>query len=109
MNARMPRCHFIYLLRLTLLLFVRALSLLLLLMFLLSCLRLVEQVAQQMSGRAGRRGLDTQGNLLYMNLSMPEIQSLMLGEIPAIKGKDPQYPTIALHQILSGAVSLPYG
>ena len=62
----------------------------------------VEQVAQQMSGRAGRRGLDTQGNLLYMNMAWPKIQGLMLGDIPAIVGKDPQYPTIALHHALSG-------
>ncbi|CAM9938300.1 unnamed protein product [Pylaiella littoralis] len=54
-------------------------------------------VAQQMSGRAGRRGLDTQGNLLYMNMAWPKIQGLMLGDIPAIVGRDPQYPTIALH------------
>ena len=64
--------------------------------------RLFLQVAQQMSGRAGRRGLDTQGNLLYMNMSWPKIQGLMLGDIPAIVGKDPQYPTMALHRALSG-------
>ncbi|CAM9747974.1 unnamed protein product [Ascophyllum nodosum] len=58
-------------------------------------------VAQQMSGRAGRRGLDTQGNLLYMNMSWPKIQALMLGDIPAIVGRDPLYPTIALHHALS--------
>ncbi|CAN0014114.1 unnamed protein product [Ectocarpus sp. 6 AP-2014] len=58
-------------------------------------------VAQQMSGRAGRRGLDTQGNLLYMNMAWPKIQGLMLGDIPAIVGQDPQYPTIALHHALS--------
>lgn len=55
-----------------------------------------------MSGRAGRRGLDTQGNLLYMNMTWPKIQALMLGDIPAITGKDPHYPTIALHHALSG-------
>lgn len=55
-----------------------------------------------MSGRAGRRGLDTQGNLLYMNMAWPKIQGLMLGDIPAIVGQDPQYPTLALHHALSG-------
>ena len=65
------------------------------------------QVAQQMSGRAGRRGLDTQGNLLYMNMSWPKIQALMLGDIPAIVGRDPLYPTIALHHALSGACLTP--
>ncbi|CAN0242477.1 unnamed protein product [Discosporangium mesarthrocarpum] len=55
-----------------------------------------------MSGRAGRRGLDTQGNLLYMNMDWEKIQGLMLGDIPAIVGKDPLYPTIPLHATLSG-------
>ncbi|CAM9640210.1 unnamed protein product, partial [Choristocarpus tenellus] len=59
------------------------------------------QVAQQMSGRAGRRGLDTQGNLLYMNMDWQNIQGLMLGDIPAIVGKDPLYPTLPLHSALS--------
>ncbi|KAG5178944.1 P-loop containing nucleoside triphosphate hydrolase protein [Tribonema minus] len=58
-------------------------------------------LAQQMSGRAGRRGLDTQGNLLFMNMSWPRIQYLMLGTIPAIQGQDPQYPTVALQHALS--------
>ncbi len=58
-------------------------------------------LAQQMSGRAGRRGLDTQGNLLYMNMSWPRIQHLMIGSIPAIKGEDPWYPTVYLQHVLS--------
>eukprot|EP00953_Heterococcus_sp_UTEX-ZZ885_P029697 15745-Heterococcus_DN1.PRE.4 len=58
-------------------------------------------LAQQMSGRAGRRGLDTQGNLLFMNMSWPRIQYLMLGTIPAITGQDPLYPTVALQHALS--------
>lgn len=57
--------------------------------------------AQQMSGRAGRRGLDTQGNLLYMNMTWPRIQHLMLGSIPAIEGKNPLYPTVYLQHLLS--------
>ncbi len=58
-------------------------------------------LAQQMSGRAGRRGLDTQGNLLYMNMNWPRIQHLMIGSIPAIRGEDPRYPTTYLQHILS--------
>ncbi len=58
-------------------------------------------LAQQMSGRAGRRGLDTQGNLLYMNMKWPRIQHLMIGSIPAIRGDDPRYPTVYLQHILS--------
>ncbi len=58
-------------------------------------------LAQQMSGRAGRRGLDNQGNLLYMNMNWPRIQHLMIGSIPAIIGKDPWYPTVYLQHVLS--------
>ncbi len=58
-------------------------------------------LAQQMSGRAGRRGLDTQGNLLYMNMKWSRIQHLMIGSIPAIRGYDPRYPTVYLQHILS--------
>ncbi|CAM9516759.1 unnamed protein product, partial [Phaeothamnion confervicola] len=54
-----------------------------------------------MSGRAGRRGLDTQGNLLFMNMPWERIQYLMLGTIPAIEGSDPLYPTMALQTALS--------
>mmetsp|Transcript_4019 Transcript_4019/g.5978 ORF Transcript_4019/g.5978 Transcript_4019/m.5978 type:complete len:1164 (-) Transcript_4019:285-3776(-) len=67
---------------------------------------LIDQLmAQQMSGRAGRRGLDTQGNLVYMNMTLPEVQDLMLGQIPAIRGKEPLYPTLSLHRALSDATS----
>ena len=37
----------------------------------------------QMSGRAGRRGHDNQGNILFYNLDFKEI---MKGEIPSISG-----------------------
>lgn len=35
-------------------------------------------LAQQMAGRAGRRGLDTQGNLVYLGMSWERIQRLMV-------------------------------
>ena len=41
-------------------------------------------MAQQMSGRAGRRGLDTQGNLVYVGSRASFIRSLMIGKVSNI-------------------------
>ena len=57
-------------------------------------------MAQQMGGRAGRRGLDTQGNLAYLGMPFDQIKELMLGRIPAIAGKEAQYPTMVLQETL---------
>ena len=61
-------------------------------------------MAQQMSGRTGRRGLDTQGNIAYLGMSMECVKYLILGQVPDIKGINPQYPTMALQPILSNHV-----
>ena len=58
-------------------------------------------MAQQMQGRTGRRGLDTQGNVAFVGMHWGEIQRTMLGVIPAIEGKLPLYPTIALEAALA--------
>lgn len=58
-------------------------------------------MAAQMSGRAGRRGLDEQGNLVYLDMSWERIKVLMLGCIPAIRGREPRYPTMVLQHVLS--------
>ena len=58
-------------------------------------------MAQQMSGRTGRRGLDTQGNIVYLGMPMGDIKNLILGQIPSITGEDPLYPTMALQPVLS--------
>ena len=39
-----------------------------------------------MSGRAGRRGLDEQGHLVYAASHGSFIRNLMLGQVPAITG-----------------------
>ena len=46
---------------------------------------------QQMAGRAGRRGLDTQGHLVYAGVSASQIQNLMLAKVSDIHGTEPCY------------------
>jgi ATP-dependent RNA helicase DDX60 len=50
-------------------------------------------IAQQMQGRAGRRGLDVQGSVIYLGMDWPYIENLMLGQISYVTGKEPRYPT----------------
>jgi hypothetical protein len=66
-------------------------------------------MAQQMSGRTGRRGLDTQGNIVYLGMPMTDIKNLILGQIPDITGVEPLYPTMALQPILSEFVDTRVG
>jgi hypothetical protein len=49
--------------------------------------QLDELMAQQMSGRAGRRGLDTQGNLVYAGMRVSRIRRLMIGTVSNITGQ----------------------
>lgn len=58
-------------------------------------------MAQQMAGRSGRRGLDTQGHLVYAGASATFVQDLMLARIPAIHGREPRYHTVFLQEMLS--------
>lgn len=58
-------------------------------------------LAQQMAGRSGRRGLDTQGHLIYAGARAHFVRRLMLAEIPAIKGREPHYHTQFLQEMLS--------
>eukprot|EP00598_Pedospumella_elongata_P005679 CAMPEP_0184977194 /NCGR_PEP_ID=MMETSP1098-20130426/7922_1 /TAXON_ID=89044 /ORGANISM="Spumella elongata, Strain CCAP 955/1" /LENGTH=1647 /DNA_ID=CAMNT_0027500153 /DNA_START=145 /DNA_END=5088 /DNA_ORIENTATION=- len=62
-----------------------------------------ELMAQQMSGRAGRRGLDTQGNLVYAGMRVSRIRRLMIGTVSHITGRDhnPRYESLALQPVLS--------
>jgi len=53
-------------------------------------------IAQQMQGRAGRRGMDVQGNVIYLGMEWPYIENLMLGQISQVTGKEPRYPTMDL-------------
>mmetsp|Transcript_13603 Transcript_13603/g.18673 ORF Transcript_13603/g.18673 Transcript_13603/m.18673 type:complete len:1255 (-) Transcript_13603:141-3905(-) len=60
-------------------------------------------IAQQMQGRAGRRGMDVQGNVIYLGMEWPYIENLMLGQISKVTGKEPRYPVLALQQALAAS------
>lgn len=60
-------------------------------------------IAQQMQGRAGRRGLDVQGNIIYLGMNWPYIENLMLGQISQVTGKEPRYPIMVLQQALAAS------
>jgi len=60
-------------------------------------------IAQQMQGRAGRRGMDVQGNVIYLGMEWSYIENLMLGQISQVTGKEPRYPIIALQQALAAS------
>lgn len=62
---------------------------------------LTSLMVQQMAGRAGRRGLDRQGNIVFAGLSWSRIQFLMRGLLPDVTGRPSLYPTIALQQLLA--------
>lgn len=60
-------------------------------------------IAQQMQGRAGRRGLDVQGNVVYLGMEWNYIENLMLGQISQVSGKEPRYPIMGLQQALAAS------
>jgi len=60
-------------------------------------------IAQQMQGRAGRRGMDVQGNVIYLGMVWNTIENLMLGQISKVTGNDPYYPVMALQGVLAAS------
>ena len=56
---------------------------------------------QQMAGRAGRRGLDKQGNVLFANYSMSRIKELSISSFPVIEGRDTMVYTVDMASKLS--------
>jgi len=55
----------------------------------------------QMKGRAGRRGLDKEGNVVFAGYSWDLIKNLSVSEIPYIKGMDSRIHTIKIAEFLS--------
>mmetsp|Transcript_3270 Transcript_3270/g.7628 ORF Transcript_3270/g.7628 Transcript_3270/m.7628 type:complete len:1263 (+) Transcript_3270:148-3936(+) len=62
-------------------------------------------IAQQMQGRAGRRGMDVQGNVIYLGMKWPYIENLMLGQISKVTGKEPRYPLLSLVESIAAATN----
>uniref|UniRef100_A0A7S1BV22 Helicase ATP-binding domain-containing protein n=1 Tax=Corethron hystrix TaxID=216773 RepID=A0A7S1BV22_9STRA len=60
-------------------------------------------IANQMQGRAGRRGMDVQGNVIYLGMSWDYIENLMLGQISKVVGNKPRYPVMALERAIAAS------
>jgi len=58
-------------------------------------------MVQQMAGRAGRRGLDRQGNIVFSGMTWKRIQQLMRGLLPDVVGRKSRYPTMCIQGALS--------
>jgi len=60
----------------------------------------------QMSGRAGRRGHDNQGNIIFHNVT--NYKTLMRGELPALRGSDkPMYESYNVITALNPTIKIP--
>ncbi|KAI5188829.1 ATP-dependent RNA helicase DDX60 [Nematocida minor] len=51
---------------------------------------------KQMAGRAGRRGYDTQGNVVFFGISKQKVRSLITSYLPYIKGEYPYTSLLAI-------------
>ena len=58
-----------------------------------------------MSGRAGRRGFDTLGNVLFVGVSLHRIERLLVSRLPKLGGSFPLTTTliIRIHNLLHGS------
>nr|XP_014342204.1 PREDICTED: probable ATP-dependent RNA helicase DDX60 [Latimeria chalumnae] len=55
---------------------------------------------RQMSGRAGRRGFDMLGNVVFYDVPLPKVQRLMKADIPELKGQFPLSISLLLRLML---------
>jgi superfamily II RNA helicase len=55
---------------------------------------------QQMSGRAGRRGFDNAGNVVFMGLNERKMRRLLVGKLPKMVGNFPLNVTMVLRLLL---------
>jgi len=61
----------------------------------------------QMSGRAGRRGFDTLGHVIFMEVPHRKVASLMVSPVPQLHGNFPLSVTLVLRALtLQGAASI---
>ncbi|XP_070552422.1 probable ATP-dependent RNA helicase DDX60 [Ptychodera flava] len=55
---------------------------------------------RQMSGRAGRRGFDHVGNVIFFGIPRPKIQRLIMSSVPHLKGNFPISLSLVLRLLL---------
>ena len=54
----------------------------------------------QAAGRAGRRGLDTEGFVIYAGYNWNEVVNLSISPLPRISGRNFCYPMVYLHKVI---------
>ncbi|XP_078069553.1 putative ATP-dependent RNA helicase DDX60 [Mustelus asterias] len=55
---------------------------------------------RQMSGRAGRRGFDLIGNVVFYSVPMPKVQRLLKASVPLLSGQFPLSASLVLRLLL---------
>lgn len=65
-------------------------------------------VNMQASGRAGRRGLDTEGFVIYAGYSWEEVINLSISPLPNIQGRNYSYPMVYLQKVICDAYDRHY-
>ncbi|OCT96953.1 probable ATP-dependent RNA helicase DDX60 [Xenopus laevis] len=58
---------------------------------------------RQMSGRAGRRGLDVLGNVYFYSIPLPKVKRLIKADVPNLKGQFPLSISLVLRLMLLAA------
>ena len=56
-----------------------------------------------MSGRAGRRGYDPIGNVIFYGVPMPKIERIIRASVPRLKGQFPTNVSFVLRLMLLAA------
>ena len=61
-------------------------------------------VNMQASGRAGRRGLDTEGFVIYAGYTWDEVIDLSISPLPSIQGRNYSYPMVYLNKVICDSI-----
>lgn len=64
--------------------------------FISDSLQLTPLMYRQTSGRAGRRGFDTFGHIIFWEMPFPKLRRLICARLPVLSGEFPISPTLAL-------------